>query len=99
MASKKSTRKILTGQQLRFAAENGIPVFYEEMYENPHDKHMNYAKACVMKPAQSGYYIGNSDINPDDFEPTEICIGEFPEGNFRVTGVVGYEYQPNPSSK
>jgi hypothetical protein len=94
MASKKSTGVILTAKQLRYAAENKIPVFYTEQHENPHDRHMNYKKACVMEPASSGYYIGDSDIDPDDYAEDDLIQGELDDGFFNVTGVVGQKYEP-----
>jgi len=88
----KSTRRILTGAELRFAAENKVPVFYEEKYYNPDDRHMNFHGKCVMEKAPSGYYIGKSDISPDEFEPDALVEGVFPEGTFRVAAVAGKQY-------
>lgn len=89
----KSTQQTLTGKELRFAAENQIPVFYEETYENPQDRHMNFKGVCVMQQANCGYYIGNSDIDPDDYKDDDRVEGEFGEGTFRVCGIVGKNYQ------
>lgn len=82
----------MTGAELKFAAANGIPVFYEETYHNPKDEHMNFQAECVMEEAESGYYIGNSDINPDDFADDALCDGEFGEGTFRVSSIPGQRY-------
>jgi len=88
----KKTDRIITGVELRFAAENELPVYYEETYENPHDSHMNFNGICVMKPAEEGFYIGNSDIVPDDFTESQIVSDEFGEGSFSVYAVEGIKY-------
>lgn len=40
----------------------------------------------------SGYYIGNSDINPGEYREDQPVEGDFPEGYFRVSAVVGVCY-------
>jgi hypothetical protein len=85
----------LTGKELRFAAEREIPVLYEEKYYDPSDRHMNFNGECVMTPANVGYYIGNSDINPQDFDDDEPVAGDFPEGTFRVSAVKNQNYKEN----
>lgn len=87
-----ATRKTLTGSELRFAAENQIPVFYEEKYHSPEDRHMNFRGKCVMEKAPSGFYIGNADIDPDDYSDNQSVEGEFPEGIFRVSAIAGARY-------
>ena len=93
------TRTPLTGAELRFAAQNQIPVYYEEKYLNPEDKHLTHKGKCVMTKAPKGYYIGNSDINPDDFENNQLVQGEFPEGSFRVSKIARQNYQAPIASK
>lgn len=78
------TQPPLTGKQLRFAATHGLKVRYVEIYHNPEDKHMNFNADCRMEPAKTGFYIGNSDIEPDDYGDDCPVIGEFPEGIFGV---------------
>lgn len=82
---------ILTGKELRFAAENNLPIFYEEDYHDPATR--GFFGACVMEKAPVGYYIGDSDINPDEFTDDEVVMGSFPEGNYTVYGVKGHEYK------
>ena len=86
-------RRVLTGAELKFAAKNKKPVYYIECYHNPIDKHMEFKGKCVMKEAQEGYYIGNSDIIPDDFDNKDLVRGEFPEGVFSVHSVSGVRYK------
>jgi hypothetical protein len=89
----KRYNKVLTGSELKFAALNNIPVHYKETYVNPHDRHMNFNGVCVMEKAKVGYYIGNADINPSDYSPSDKVEGEFPEGTFAVYGVEGQTYK------
>lgn len=81
--------RILTGKELRYAAENDIPVFYEEDY---HDSSQGFYGVSRMEKAPVGYYIGDSDINPDEFTDDEVVMGNFPEGSFTVYEVKGNKY-------
>ena len=81
---------ILTGKELRFAAENEVPVFYEEDYHDPAIR--GFFGVSVMEKAPVGYYIGDSDINPNEFDDNEVVMGDFPEGKYVVYGVKGHKY-------
>ena len=85
-------RQLLTGRQLRIAAEKKLKVRYVENYYSPYDEHMNFDDECVMEEAVIGYYIGNSDIEPEDFSDDEFVGGDFPEGTFGVYAVEGVKY-------
>jgi hypothetical protein len=91
-ATKPKKGALLTGAELRFAAKHGIPVWYVEKYHNPHDRHMNFNGVSVMKKANAGYYIGNSDIDPDDYTDVQYMAVEFPEGYMEVREVKGQKY-------
>lgn len=82
----------LTGKELKFAAEHKLKVRYMESYLNPMDSHNNFKGVCIMEPANVGYYIGESDIVPEDFKDTDIVTGEFPEGTYGVYKVPGVKY-------
>jgi len=83
--------RILTGKELRYAADNGIPVFYEEEYHDPNQKGF-YGETRLDK-APRGYYIGDSDIQPDEFADDEVVMRDFPEGSYTVYEVVGQTYK------
>ena len=85
-------RRLLTGKELRAAALAGLPVRYVEKYENPQDRHMNFNEVCTLEPAKSGFYIGNSDIQPADFADDQAVEGEFPEGHFAVYAAPKIKY-------
>ena len=85
--------KALTGKQLRIAAEKGLKVKYIEHYYNPMDSHMNYNDIYVMTKANTGYYIGNSDIDPEEWDEDQEVEGDFPEGTFGVYAVKGIKYK------
>lgn len=89
----KGTDRLLTGKELKIAAEKKLPVRYVESYLNPEDDHMNYDDVCVMEPANMGFYIGNSDIQPNDFKDGQTVSGEFDEGSYGVYAVEGVEYK------
>jgi hypothetical protein len=86
-------RRPLTGKELRVAAEKHLPVYYVEEYPNPMDSHMNFHNKCWMKPANAGYYIGNSDINPEYYKDEDIVEGDFLEGTFGVYAIKGIKYE------
>lgn len=85
-------KRILTGKELKFAAVNGLPVWYEEKYHNPYDKHMNFIGKCIMEEAEVGYYIGNSDIDTDDFQDDDMVSEDFEEGTYKVCAIKGVNY-------
>lgn len=89
----KGTDRMLLGRELKIAAEKKLPVRYVELYHNPQDSHMEYDGVCVMEPANVGFYIGNSDICPDDFKDDALVGGDFGEGRFGVYAVEGVEYK------
>lgn len=68
--------KILTGKQLREKIAKKERVWYREVYDNPHDKHLDYDGPASLEEAHCGYYIGNSDIEPDDYADDEAVSGE-----------------------
>ena len=85
--------RLLTGKELRFAAENRVPVHYIEKHYNPMDKHMEYDGVCIMEPAIIGYYIGNTDIEPDYWENDVFVQEDFDAGIFSVFAVPGEKYE------
>jgi hypothetical protein len=84
--------KLIKGKELRYAAVHGVPVYYVEKYLNPMDTHMNYDGKSMLTKAPYGYYIGNSDIDPDAYGDDEVVSGEFDEGNFFVFKLNGVKY-------
>ncbi len=87
--------RTLTGKELRYAAAHKVAVHYEEKYRNPQDRHMNFKGTCVMQEARQGFYIGNSDIDPDEFKDGQLVEGDFPEGTFKVCALPGKIYEPH----
>lgn len=87
--------KCLTGKELRFAAENNLPVRWVYKEPNPDDKWKNENVVCVMEKANVGYYIGNSDIVPDDYtDDEEVNITDGDGVHFEVRPVKGVKYHP-----
>jgi len=84
----------ITGKELKIAAIKGLKVRYQEKYYSPYDSHMNYNKICRMTPANEGYYIGQSDIDPSCFDDDDIvsCM-DFGEGFISIYKVPGVEYK------
>lgn len=90
--------KALVGRELKVAALKKLKVRYIETYYSPYDSHMNYNHICIMdsvdtEESNQGYYIGNSDIDPDNFEDDDIIEGEFDEGTYGVYPVKGVSYK------
>lgn len=88
----KERRETLTGKELRYAAEHKLKVRYVERYHDPREKDKEYNRETKMEPANVGYYIGHSDINPDEFEDDQPVAGDFDEGYFAVYKVPGVVY-------
>lgn len=86
---------LITGKELKFAFNNKIKVWYVEIYENPLDKHMNFNGPSTMEPATIGAYIGNSDINPEEFKDDEFVEFDFDEGSCAVYKIKGMKYEEN----
>jgi hypothetical protein len=82
--------RLLTGAELRAAAEKGLPVRYVERTYDPHEP--NFDAVVTMTKANVGYYIGHSDIDPDDFEPDAEVALDWPEGTGGVYAVRGVKY-------
>ena len=80
----KNKGRLLTGKELKFAAANKIPVWYEEIYDNPFNKHYTFKGKSIMEEAGTGYYIGNSDIEPDLFVDDEEIFCNFEDGTYAV---------------
>lgn len=59
----------LTGKELRFAAEHHVPVRYVERPFDPSDE--GYDGVTALIPANVGYYIGPSDIDPEEWDDEE----------------------------
>lgn len=69
-AAKSAPPRVLTGAELRYAAENRLPVRYVQSPYDPNE--LGFDDVVVMEPAQFGYYIGPGDIDPEDFEPADV---------------------------
>lgn len=93
MSGKGLKSRLLTGRELRVAAKKKLKVRYVETYHNPHDSDKDYDSICVMEEANVGYYIGNSDIEPDVFSDSEDVQGDFDEGTYAVYAVDDVEYK------
>jgi hypothetical protein len=90
---KDEDRRTLTGKELRVAAEKHLPVYYIETNPNPADSFMNFHDKDFLEKALVGYYIGNSDINPDEFEDDQEVSGEDVDGvTYRVCAIEGINY-------
>lgn len=88
---------LLTGKELKIAAEKGLKVRYIEQYYNPQDRHMNFNADCVMEKCnncedEDSYYIGNSDIDLYQYAYNERVCGEVDEGTFEVRRAKGVKY-------
>ena len=85
--------KCLTGKELKIAAEKKLPVRWVYKEPSAYDKYKNENIVCVMEPANIGYYIGNSDIVPDDYgDHEEINITDGDGVHFEVRPVKGVKY-------
>lgn len=82
--------RTLNGKELRFASKKGLKVYYKEIYYNPMED--DYEGECIMEKAKNGYYIGNSDIDPNDFTDDELVYYEFSGGFVSVHEVKGVKY-------
>lgn len=82
--------RVLTGKELKIAAERGLRVRYVDHPYDPSDSKIN--RICVMRPATYGYYIGPSDINPDDYAPYESVYEDYGAGERWVYAVDGVDY-------
>lgn len=88
-----SDYRVLTGKELKVAAKKGLRVRYVESYFDPQEKHRRYNKICKMEKAKVGYYIGNSDIDPDEYLDRQLVAGDFGDGLFGVYAVEGVKYE------
>lgn len=89
----KKASKVLTGKELKIAAEKGLKVRYVVKMHNPQDNHMNFNEDCVMeKIRENDYYIGNADISLNEFEDDAEVLGDFDEGTFEVRRSKGVKY-------
>jgi len=85
--------KNLTGKQLRHAAENKIPVWLEMIHHEL--GRPDFSEEVIMTPAKYGYYIGPTDIDPNDYEDDELVVGhDIDEGTLNVYGLEGVGYEP-----
>lgn len=89
MCAGKCLGRLLTGRELRVAAQLKLKVRYVERY---FDGTSAYDKVVVMEPANAGYYIGCSDIEPDLFSDTDSVYQECDWGVFGVHAVPGVDY-------
>lgn len=89
MCAGKCLGRLLTGRELRVAAQLKLKVRYVERY---FDGTSAYDKVVVMEPAKAGYYIGCSDIEPDLFGDDDLVYGEGDWGIFGVYAVPGVDY-------
>jgi hypothetical protein len=89
---KDEDRRVLTGKELRVAGEKHLPVYYIEVYSG-YDSHMDYRGKCYMEPANTGYYIGNSDIDPGIYEDNDEVSGtDMDNTSFKVCAIGGVVY-------
>ena len=82
----------MTGRELRFAAEHKLPVFYVLEHFNPNNKDKNFRGPVTLEKASVGYYIGDYDIDSDQFENDQIVEESFDEGTYEVFGIKGIRY-------
>lgn len=88
--------KLITGKELKFAAQNKIPVFYEERFYNPKYKYAEFNNITTMtKAISSGYFIGSSDIDPDEWDDNDYVHGHTDEGFINVYKIKGLKYTTN----
>jgi len=86
---------ILTGEELRIAAEKGLKVRYVVTFYNPEDRHYNFNKDCIMEKTSGNdeyYYIGDSDICLGNYRSDEKVTDDFDEGHFQVRKAKGVKY-------
>jgi hypothetical protein len=84
---------LLTKKEVQFAAENRIPVIYKELYANSEDKHLNFHGVCTLEKASKGWYIGNSDIDLENWKENDFISGDFPEGKYSVHAAPNQKYK------
>lgn len=86
----KKPRRALTGRELRVAARKGLRVRYIEHPFDPTDYRLN--EVAVMEKANVGYYVGPSDIDPDEYRDDELVEGETDTCTFGIYAVPGVDY-------
>lgn len=84
--------KVLTGKQLRYAAKHGLEIIYTEEYYNPQDSDKNYLVQAALEKTKAGYFIGYSDIDPDDYADEEPVTCDFIDGILNAYAVPGVSY-------
>jgi hypothetical protein len=90
---------ILTGKELRIAAEKGLKVRYICKFFDANDKkYKNSNEDCIMEKTNNWtdeehwYYIGDGDICLEDYADTDLVISDFGEGTFEVRRTKGVKY-------
>ncbi len=86
-----SDDRILSGKELKKAAKEGLKVRYMETHEDPYEE--DWDEVCVMEACDgSGYYIGGSDIEPDEFPDDALVSHELDDGMMSVRVAPGVDY-------
>lgn len=85
--------EILKGKQLRFAAKNRVPVFCVEHYYSAFEPDRVFCGQCIMEPAKNGFYIGNTDIDPNLFGDDDLVDVDFGDGYLVVYAIAKEKYE------
>jgi len=83
--------RILTGKELRYAAENRRLVKCVIDYHNSNEG--SYIAIGILEPKPIGYYIGTAEIEPEIFGDNEPVTIAYDEGDMRVESVFGVSYK------
>lgn len=82
----------IKANELRYAAENNVPVWMRLIHYNPHDKHKNQDEKVVLEKATTGWYIGNTDIDLDIFQDDELVSLDLGDSFIVVYKITGLKY-------
>lgn len=84
-------KDLLTGRELKIAAERGLRVKYRRYGYDPQTPDMRWTGK--MEKAKYGYYIADSDIDPDMFEDDEKVRYDDVDSYIGVYKVKGVNYE------
>lgn len=89
---------ILTGKELKIAAEKKLKVRYVCKFFDSNDRGKNHNEDCIMEECSNNtkdehsYYIGDGDICLEDYGDDERVVCDFDEGTFEVRRAKGVKY-------
>ena len=91
MSKNPDFKDILTGRELKIAAERGLRVKYRRYHLDPCIPDMRWTGK--MEKAKTGYYIADSDIELEWFKDDEKVSFEDVDSYVRIYKVKGVNYE------